>query len=434
MKKKTLSIIGGKPLEGEIQIRGAKNALAKIMVAALLSDEESVIHNVANVSDVVVVSKMIELLGGIVENVGDGTIKILAKKLKLVDTKQLHSVAGTSRIPILFAGPLLHREGRAILPELGGCEIGKRPVDFHLKALETLGAVEHNIDGGYELIAKTLNGAKITLDFPSVGATEQVLLSAVLAKGVTELRNAAVEPEIIDLICVLQKMGAIIAVNTDRVITITGVNKLHGFEHSVMPDRIEAGSWACAAAATNGRIYVKGAVQSDMMTFLNAFRMVGCEYQVSTGGIEFWRGKKTTPISLETDVHPGFMTDWQQPFTVLLTQIEGLSIVHETVYEDRFGFTKTLHDMGAQIQLYQNCLGKLPCRFAQSNYLHSAVISGPTTLKAREITVPDLRAGFSYVIAALVADGTSTIHNIDLIDRGYESFEDKLKSIGAQIK
>ncbi len=434
MKKKTLSIIGGKPLEGEIQIRGAKNALAKIMVAALLSDEESVIHNVANVSDVVVVSKMIELLGGIVENVGDGTIKILAKKLKLVDTKQLHSVAGTSRIPILFAGPLLHREGRAILPELGGCEIGKRPVDFHLKALETLGAVEHNIDGGYELIAKNLNGAKITLDYPSVGATEQVLLSAVLAQGVTELRNAAVEPEIINLICVLQKMGAVIAVNTDRVITITGVDKLHGFEHSVMPDRIEAGSWACAAAATNGRIFVKGALQSDMMTFLNAFRMVGCEYQVSTRGIEFWRGNKTTPISLETDVHPGFMTDWQQPFTVLLTQIEGLSIVHETVYEDRFGFTKTLNDMGAQIQLYQNCLGKLPCRFAQSNYLHSAVISGPTTLKAKEITVPDLRAGFSYVIAALVADGTSTIHNIDLIDRGYENFEEKLKSIGAQIK
>lgn len=433
MNKNILSITGGKPLEGQIQVRGAKNALAKIMVAALLSDEQSIIHNVANVSDVTVVSKMIELVGGSVENDGNGTIKILAKKLKSVDTNQLHSVAGTSRIPILFAGPLLHREGRAILPELGGCEIGKRPVDFHLKALETLGAKERNIKGGYELSTDRLHGAKITLDYPSVMATEQVLLSAALAKGVTELRNAAVEPEIIDLICVLQKMGAIISVDTDRVITVNGVDKLHGFEHSVMSDRIEAGSWACAAAATDGRVFVKGAVQADMMTFLNAFRLVGCEYQVSPDGIEFWRGKKVTPISLETDVHPGFMTDWQQPFTVLLTQLHGLSIVHETVYEDRFGFTNTLNDMGAQIQLYQNCLGKLPCRFAQSNYLHSAVISGPTKLKAREITVPDLRAGFSYVIAALVAEGTSTIHNIGLIDRGYEDFNKKLKSIGAQI-
>ena len=433
MKKNTLSITGGKPLEGEIQLRGAKNALSKIMVAALLSDEPSVLHNIANVVDVDVVTKMIELLGGSVKNDGNGTITIHAKNLQPASPNELHNVAGTSRIPILFAGPLLHRAGKAVLPELGGCEIGKRPVDFHLQALGELGAQEHDIDGGYELVAKQLHGAKISLTYPSVMATEQVLLSAVLARGVTELRNAAVEPEIIDLICVLQKMGAIIAVDTDRVITINGVNKLHGFEHSVMPDRIEAGSWACAAAATNGRIFVRGAVQSDMMTFLNAFRLVGCEYRVSPDGIEFWRGNKTTPISLETDVHPGFMTDWQQPFTVLLTQIDGLSIVHETVYEDRFGFTNTLNDMGAQIQLYQNCLGKLPCRFAQSNYLHSAVISGPTKLRAREITVPDLRAGFSYVIATLVAEGTSTIHNIDLIDRGYEDFNKKLKSIGATI-
>lgn len=434
MKKNTLSITGGSPLEGEIQIRGAKNALSKIMVAAMLTDEPSVLHNVANVVDVDVVTKMIELLGGSVQNDGNGTLKIHAKTLQPASPDKLHNVAGTSRIPILFAGPLLHRAGKAVLPELGGCVIGKRPVDFHLQALQTLGAVEHDIEGGYELVADKLKGAKITLDYPSVMATEQILISATLAQGVTEVCNAAVEPEILDLICVLQKMGAIIAVNTDRVITITGVNKLHGFEHSVLPDRIEAGSWACAAAATNGRIFVRGAVQADMMTFLNAFRLVGCEYDVREDGIEFWRGTHTQPISLETDVHPGFMTDWQQPFTVLLTQIDGLSTVHETVYEDRFGFTKTLNDMGAKIQLYQNCLGKLPCRFAQSNYLHSAVISGPTKLQSRDITVPDLRAGFSYVIAALVAEGTSVIHNIDLIDRGYESFEDKLTSIGAQIQ
>lgn len=433
MNKKTLSIKGGKSLKGKIHIRGAKNAIPKMMVAALLSDEPSTLHNVSNVADVEIVTRMIELLGGKVENHHDGSLTIHAVKLSPASPAQLHKIAGTSRIPILFAGPLLHRANKAVLPELGGCVIGTRPVDFHLQSLKQLGAVEHDIDGGFELTSQRLKGAKIKLEYPSVMATEQILISSVLAEGVTELQGAAVEPEIIDLICVLQKMGAIISVDTDRVISIKGVDKLVGFEHSVLPDRIEAGSWACAAAATDGRIMVVGAKQQDMMAFLNAFRLVGGEYQVSDEGIEFWRGPKTQPISLETDVHPGFMTDWQQPFTVLLTQTEGLSIVHETVYEERFGFTNTLNDMGAKIQLYQNCLGKLSCRFAQSNYLHSAVISGSTKLKASEITVPDLRAGFSYVIAALVADGTSIIHNIDLIDRGYEDFEQKLRSIGAQI-
>ncbi len=429
----TLNIIGGQPLYGEINLRGAKNALPKIMVASLLSDEESIISNVSDISDVEIVTEMIELMGGEVERVEPGTIKISSRKLKLASAKDLHKIAGTSRIPILFAGPLLHRLGRAILPSLGGCEIGTRPVDFHLAALQSLGAKEHDIEGGYELSADHLKGAKIELNYPSVMATEQIIISSTLADGVTQIKNAAVEPEIIDLICVLQKMGAIISVDTDRVITITGVKKLRGFKHKVMPDRIEAGSWACAAAATDGKIFVRGARQADMMAFLNAFRQIGGEYNVSDEGIEFWRGKHTQPISLETDVHPGFMTDWQQPFTVLLTQIEGLSTVHETVYEDRFGFTKVLNEMGANIQLYQNCLGKLPCRFAQRNYKHSAVISGPTKLKGQTIKVPDLRAGFSYVIAALVAEGQTTITNIELIERGYEDFENKLRSIGAQI-
>ncbi len=434
MNSNKLTIVGGKPLKGEISLRGAKNALPKIMVAALLSNDESIISNVSDISDVEIVTNMINLLGGSVEEVVPGTIKIVSKNLKLVSAKELHEVAGTSRIPILFAGPLLHRLGRAVLPSLGGCKIGTRPVDFHLSALQKLGAIEHDIVGGFELSAQKLHGTKITLDYPSVMATEQILISASLAEGVTEISNAAVEPEIIDLICVLQKMGAIISVDTDRVISIRGVKKLRGFNHKVMPDRIEAGSWACAAAATNGRIFVREARQADMMAFLNAFRLIGGEYNVTDNGIEFWRGSTTKPISLETDVHPGFMTDWQQPFTVLLTQIDGLSTIHETVYEDRFGFTNVLNDMGAKIQLYQNCLGKLPCRFAQSNYQHSAVISGPTKLKGGTIKVPDLRAGFSYVIAALVAKGETTITNINIIERGYEQFEDKLRGIGADIK
>lgn len=431
--KDSLIITGGKALSGEVCVRGAKNAVTKIMVAALLSEQPSTLSNVADIEDVRVVSKMIELVGGKVETVSDGTIKITPTKLNQADPNKLHEIAGTSRIPILFAGPLLHRLCEAKLPTLGGCEIGPRPIDFHLKSLETMGAQVSEDAKAISIAATSLKGAKITLSYPSVGATEQVLLASVLAEGVTELRNAAVEPEIIDLCCVLQKMGAIIEIGTNRTIHIQGVKKLHGFTHHVLTDRIEVASWACVAAATDGKIKVLGASQEPMMTFLNAFRRVGGEFSVNGEGITFWRGRKLTSISLETDVHPGFMTDWQQPFVVLLTQAEGSSTVHETVYEDRFGFTKTLNKMGARIQLYQECLGGTHCRFENSNHLHSAVISGPTKLHGAKIAVPDLRAGFSYVVAALVADGTTEISGIKTIKRGYEKFEDKLRAINADI-
>jgi UDP-N-acetylglucosamine 1-carboxyvinyltransferase len=178
---------------------------------------------------------------------------------------------------------------------------------------------------------------------------------------------------------------------------------------------------------------IEGAQQEPMMTFLNTFRRVGGEFNVTDDGIEFWRGRPLTSITLETDVHPGFMTDWQQPFVVLLTQAEGSSTIHETVYEDRFGFTETLNDMGAKIQLYQDCLGGTHCRFENNNHMHSAIISGPTRLHSAEITVPDLRAGFSYIVAALVAMGETKIHGMSTVERGYEKFEQKLKAIGTEI-
>ena len=230
------------------------------------------------------------------------------------------------------------------------------------------------------------------LPYPSVGATEQVLLTAVRARGLTTLRNAAIEPEIMDLIAILQKMGAIISVQTDRVITVEGVARLGGFDHLAIPDRIEAGSYACAALATQGDIYVRGAQQLPMMPFLNVFRRIGGAFDVDDGGIRFWHpGGTLLAIALETDVHPGFMTDWQQPLVVALTQTTRLSIVHATVYENRLGFTDALLDSGAQIQTYRECLGGSPCRFGRANCQHSAVISGPTRLRAAEITVPDLR-------------------------------------------
>jgi UDP-N-acetylglucosamine 1-carboxyvinyltransferase len=425
---------GGRPLEGAVTLRGAKNSLPKLMVATLLTDAPCRLDNVADIADVAIVSELIRALGGSVHSPEPGVLEICAAGLQPMERSVLRDFSGRSRIPILTCGPLLARFGEAPVPSLGGCRIGQRPVDFHIRALQDLGATLHEEAGNSQLRASRLAGTKIRLDYPSVGATEQVILGAVCAEGVTELSNAAIEPEIMDLIMVLQKMGAIIAVNVDRVITINGVRSLRGFRHSAIPDRLEAASWACAAAATNGRIFVRGARQVDMMTFLNRFRQSGGDFEATGDGIAFWRasdGLRSTVI--ETDVHPGFMTDWQQPFVILLTQASGVSIVHETVYEQRFGYVDALNRMGAKIQLYRECLGSLKCRFGQRNWLHSAVIAGPTPLTGAEIHIPDLRAGFSYVIAALVAKGESTLTNTDLIQRGYEGLTDKLLSLGAGV-
>ncbi len=429
-----IRVEGGNPLVGEIVLKGAKNTVPKSMVAAMLTDEFCQLENAPEIEDVEIITKIIELLGGTVTNdtVSD-VITIETPDIKTPKAKEMVRYTGKSRIPILFAGPLLARLGEAIIPMPGGCDIGSRPVDFHIQALEKLGATAVAKGDYYLLKADGLVGTKIALNYPSVGATEQVLLASVLAKGVTELTNAAVEPEIIDLISVLQKMGAIISVDTDRVITVVGVEKLHGYRHVAMPDRIEAGSWACAAAATNGRIFVRGARQLEMMTFLNKFRQVGGEFDISDEGITFFRARPLQSISLETGVHPGFMTDWQQPFVILLTQAHGASIVHETVYENRFGYVEALNKMGAKIQLYNKCLGGNDCRYTGTNYLHSAVVTGPTPLHGTEIEVPDLRGGFSYVIAALVASGESKITNMAIIGRGYEHIVDKLKGLGAKI-
>lgn len=428
-----LILTGGRPLCGEVAVRGAKNSVPKNLVAALLSREPSTLHNIPAIEDVDIVSGMIRILGGSMEQDGAGTVRVTAETLSGVPPQAFQSLALRSRIPILFAGPLLARLGEAFIPVLGGCEIGLRPVNYHLGALEKLGATVREVPHGFHMTAKRLVGNKIHLEYPSVGATEQVLLAAVLAEGVTELSNAAIEPEIIDLIALLQKMGAIIAVDTDRVITIRGVPELHGYEHTAMTDRLEVASWAVAAAVTGGDIFVRNARQLDLMTFLNTFRQLGGVFEVKDDGIRFSRGRRLSSVAVETDVHPGFMTDWQQPFTILLTQAEGASIVHETVYENRFGYVSTLQAMGAKIQLYRECLGGKHCRFGQRNHLHSAVVMGPTPLHGADITIPDLRAGFSYVIAALAAEGVSTVRNMQVIRRGYEHFIEKLKRLGANV-
>ena len=430
-----IKVNGGIPLNGRVDLKGAKNLVTKAMVAALLADTPSVLKDVPKISDVEVVSRLLELHGVTIDFADNGDMKLDPRGVKQARMVDIDAHAGSSRIPILFCGPLLHQLGEAFIPDLGGCHIGDRPVDFHLDVLRNFGAVIEKSPNGTRMSAPNgLHGAKVNLPYPSVGATEQVLLTSVRAKGITELSGAAIEPEIMDLIAILQKMGAIISVDTDRVIRIEGVETLNGYTHRALFDRNEAASWAAAALTTGGNIFVGGAKQLEMTTFLNVFRKVGGAFDIEDDGIRFYQGGQDLhPVVIETDVHPGFMTDWQQPLVVALTQAKGLSIVHETVYENRFGFTDALVKMGAQIQIYRECLGGNPCRFGQRNFYHSAVISGPTPLTGADIEVPDLRGGFSHMVAALAAKGVSNVSNVQLISRGYEHFLDKLGALGADF-
>lgn len=431
-----LTIRGGIPLSGRVRVRGAKNLVPKAMVAALLGSEPSTLRNVPEIKDVAVVTSLLQLHGVSVDaDPATGDLTLDPQNVRTANVKDIDAHAGDSRIPILLCGPLIHTIGEAFIPDLGGCRIGDRPIDYHLEVLRQFGAVVDKRPGGISISAPHgLKGAKISLPYPSVGATEQVLLSATRAEGITELSGAAIEPEVIDLILVLQKMGALIGVLSDRTIRIEGVPELGGYSHRALPDRNEAASWASAALATHGDIFVEGASQRDMVTFLNVFRKLGGGLSIEDEGIRFYHtGAKLSPLVLETDVHPGFMTDWQQPLVVALTQADGVSIVHETVYENRFGFTEALGRMGATIQLHRECLGSVPCRFGQRNFLHSAVISGPTPLHGADFNVPDLRGGFSHLIAALAAEGVSRATGVDVIRRGYEHFTDKLAGLGADF-
>jgi UDP-N-acetylglucosamine 1-carboxyvinyltransferase len=427
-------IHGGRPLRGRVEVRGAKNLVTKAMVAALLGDSPSLLQSVPAISDVDVVTRMLDAYGVTVTSPADGELLLDPSNVLKAHFAQIDALAGSSRIPILFCGPLLHRLGEALIPDLGGCRIGDRPIDFHMDALRAFGAI---VDKSYEGIRITapngLHGAHIDLPYPSVGATEQVLLTAVRARGVTELKNAAIEPEIMDLIAILQKMGAIITVEPNRTIFIEGVDSLRGYTHRAIFDRNEAASWASAALATDGDIFVAGAKQQELMTFLNIFRKAGGAFDVQEDGIRFSRGGALKPVVVETDVHPGFMTDWQQPLIVALTQADGVSIVRETVYENRFGFTDALGRMGANIVVHEHGYDSDAWRVPKRPLEQVAVITGPTPLHGADVHVPDLRGGFSYLIAALTAEGRSTVTNLGIISRGYEHFVDKLTALGAEF-
>lgn len=435
----SLKIMGGSPLRGQIKAAGAKNAMTKLLVASLLSDKRCTFYNVPDIGDVEVTVSLCQEIGMEVNWDREAAkMEVVTKELKTSYVPQRFS--GSNRIPILMIGALLGRTDQDIIvPTTGGCSIGPRPVDFHLRALEQLGAVIEyrgmKREGAYFAHAHNgLKGTLITLPYPSVGATENTIMASVTARGLTVIKNAAIEPEVLELILFLQKLGAIITIDVDRTIRIQGTRRFYEVEHTVIPDRIEAASWGMAAITSKGRVFVEGAQHVNMVTFLNKIREVGGGFDIKSNGIEFYYdGPLQGGLHLETDVHPGFMTDWQQPFVVLLTQASGSSVVHETVYENRFGYTDTLREMGADITLFRQCLGGKQCRFASQSFCHSVIVKGPVSLVGKEIHIPDLRAGFAYVMAALVASDTSTIYGLPFLERGYENLVGKLEALGANV-
>lgn len=434
-----LKIKGGTHLKGHVKAAGAKNAMTKLLVASLLSDKVCRFYNVPDIGDVAVTVALCQEIGMQVQwDREAGIMEVITKELKTSYVPQRFS--GANRIPILMIGALLGRtEEDIIVPTVGGCNIGQRPIDFHINALRQLGANieyrEMKREGAYFAQAHDgLKGTAITLPYPSIGATENTILAGVTARGMTIIKNAAIEPEIVDLILFLQKLGANITLDVDRTIRIQGTRRFYEVEHTVISDRIEAASWGMAAIASKGSVFVEGAQHRDMITFLNKIREVGGGFNIKRDGIEFfYDGPLQGGLHLETDVHPGFMTDWQQPFVVLLTQASGSSVIHETVYEKRFGYTETLREMGADITLFRQCLGGKDCRFASQSFPHSIIIRGASPLIGREIHIPDLRAGFAYVMAAVVASDTSVISGLPFLDRGYENLEQKLANLGVDV-
>jgi len=410
-------IEGRTPLYGEVRLSGAKNAVTKMIIASLLTGEPCLLRNIPLIGDLDLTLALCRDMGSEIE-LQDHTLSIATPSINssVVSTE----VGGLNRMAIITVGPLLHRCGEADIPKPGGDRIGARPIDFHLNGLRQMGAEVVERGKRYHFSAPNgLKGATIHLPFPSVMATENFLISASLAKGVTVIQNAALEPEIIDLIKFLQKMGAIIEIKVDRRIVVEGVERLHAASHTLLSDRNEAVSLAIAAYLTKGNVYLRGAQQDTLLTFLNTLSKMQLRFEIDDEGIYFLGdGCKPPAIVLETDVHPGFMTDWQQPFAVLLTQAEGMSVVHETIYEDRLEYVTELNKMGAVIEVLDE---------------RHARIAGPTPLHGREVEIADLRAGATLVLAALAASETSVISGVEHVDRGYEQIESKLVGLGAQI-
>jgi UDP-N-acetylglucosamine 1-carboxyvinyltransferase len=417
------------PLRGDVRISGSKNAVTKLMVAALLGDAPSTIVNAPLLGDVDITASMLRSLGAGVDIDGD---EVTIDSQSVTDGRIPVSYTGLNRVPILLVGPLLHRIGEAFVPLVGGDRIGNRPVDFHVDALRRFGAEVELTPEGLEAKAVRLEGAHVRLPFPSVGATESVLLTAATAEGRTTLENAAIEPEVVELALFLQRMGARIEMQPDRVFVIEGVPRMNGARQRLGGDRIEAFSYLVAGLATGGRVHIRGCSQDRLVTAISTLQRMGARFEISEDGIAA-EAARLRPAAVQTSTHPGFMTDWQPPLVVLFTQVPGMSVVHETVFEDRLGYVDALRAMGAEVELFRQCLVGQACRFQQSGWKHSALVRGVTDLQGAEMTMPDVRGAFAYVIAAAAADGASTLHGVHHLARGYDRPLEKFADLGLPI-
>ena len=413
-------VTGGTPLRGEVSIGGAKNAVLKLMAAAVLAEGETLIHNVPDLTDVEIMLNVIEQLGTKTHyDKENKTVTIDASNITSVTAK--YELVSKMRASFIILGALVSRCKEAIVALPGGCAIGERRVDFHIKGLEALGA-KIKIENGYvHAKASKLTGAEVYLDIPSVGATENIMLAAILAEGETRIQNAAREPEIIDLANFLNAMGAEVSGAGTSDIIINGVtqDKLHPIEYTTIPDRIEAGTFMTAVVATRGKAVIKNIFPAHLTFFNNKLLKMGANIKlIEPTAIEVSAKGRLNTVNFVTQPYPGFPTDLQSMAMVLLSTANGVGIITESLYENRFMQVPDLRRMGADIHQDRN----------------HAIIKGVKKLTSAAVSASDLRAGASLVVASLMAEGTSEINNLYHIDRGYENFENKLQALGGKIE
>ena len=413
-----LLIKGGKKLSGEVVISGSKNASLPIIISSLLFDDSVHFENVPKVRDIFTLINLIKVLGREVEFNEEKEILKISNKNK---NKYFapYSIMRTMRAGVLVLAPLLAKFGKARVSLPGGCSIGARPVNLHLEALKKLGA-KINVKNGYidAIAPKGLSGSNIKFPSISVGATESIIIAAVLAKGITKISNAAIEPEIIDLINFLNKCGADIKYNSKRRIIIKGVKFLYPVRHRIIPDRIEAATYAVAALITNGKLLIKKVNNEHLENIFNVLKKIGANIKIFKDSFVIFRKHQLKPFKIITKPYPGFPTDMQAQFMALATQIKGSSVINEEIFENRFLHVSELMRMGADIKIKKQ----------------KAVINGIKNLNSAEVMATDLRASVSLVLAALSAKGTTTINRIYHLDRGYSKLEKKLNLCGANIK
>jgi UDP-N-acetylglucosamine 1-carboxyvinyltransferase len=411
-----LKITGGRPLEGEIRVSGAKNAALPIMCAALLTSRPLVVTNVPHLRDVSTMARLLGEMGvGVERSSQDGRLVLHAGAIKAPLAS--YELVKTMRASVLVLGPLLARSGQAKVSLPGGCAIGARPVDQHVKGLEAMGAtiaIEH---GYMHATAKRLRGARIVMDLVTVTGTENLLMAAALAEGETLIENAAREPEVVDLARCLSAMGAKIEGAGSDVIRISGVRSLAGAEHRVMPDRIETGTYLAAAAATGGSVRLTGTAPDSLDATLEKLREAGAKVSIQGSTIELQADGRPPAVSIRTAPYPGFATDMQAQFMALATVARGTAVITETIFENRFMHALEMQRLGADIRLEGN----------------TAVVKGVERLQGAKVMATDLRASAGLVIAGLVAAGDTVVDRIYHLDRGYEALETKLSALGARV-